>query len=205
MPGEDIPNIGVRLKSTLDLVELSDEDIEFLPALPSLSLTKQDINRWNMAKRAAEAGEAVLDAGDIFYGSPFERRCYDMPNFEYHLDELPLALGFSVAALIYGGLHALAWFAQFNSPTEQFLWRLSASVVMGGTPILLAIFNIRKQLDYYTGDAARKCLKTLGIVGAVVYILARLYLVVECFIQLTHLPAGVYDMPLWSTYFPHIG
>ena len=38
----------------------------------------------------------------------------------------------------------------------------------------------------------------------VVYILARAYLVVECFINVFHLPAGVFKTPEWSTYFPHI-
>ena len=38
------------------------------------------------------------------------------------------------------------------------------------------------------------------------YTLARTYLIVECFIQLVHLPPGpVFTQPTWSTYFPHIG
>jgi len=39
-----------------------------------------------------------------------------------------------------------------------------------------------------------------------VYFIPRLYLVVECFIQLFHLPPGpVFTEPSWSSYFPHIG
>ena len=38
----------------------------------------------------------------------------------------------------------------------------------------------------------------------VAYLLARAYLVIESFINLSQLPAGVYDMPNWSAYFPHI-
>ncbi|MBE3048490.1 hypothetical protein IMZ48_39510 [Candidatus Bathyarchaeota archaeon] len=37
------------------------------------------------------------------------------------------------------------------------------------------------------------------------YILARTYLVVECFINVAHLPDGAYQMPQWSQYVPHIG
>jgi hypothetical protein len=38
------------------------------------------------------------------------------------------------------------------------------------------------------------------------YLFARIYLVVECFIQLFHLPPGPdFIQPSWSTYFPHIG
>lgn len=36
------------------------------------------------------------------------------------------------------------------------------------------------------------------------YVLARVYLIGECFIQLTHMPADVYKVPQWSAYFPHI-
>ncbi|KAK3339704.1 hypothetical protein B0T25DRAFT_361946 [Lasiosphaeria hispida] len=36
------------------------------------------------------------------------------------------------------------------------------------------------------------------------YCFARVYLVVECFISLEHLPASVYDVPKWSKYVPHI-
>ncbi|KAK0647995.1 hypothetical protein B0T16DRAFT_407565 [Cercophora newfieldiana] len=37
------------------------------------------------------------------------------------------------------------------------------------------------------------------------YLLARVYLVVESFINLSHLPKSAYEMPAWSLYVPHIG
>ncbi|KAM7206092.1 hypothetical protein V8F20_002874, partial [Naviculisporaceae sp. PSN 640] len=39
----------------------------------------------------------------------------------------------------------------------------------------------------------------------VVYITARVFLVVECFINLTHLPESAYLLPQWSQYVLHIG
>jgi len=45
----------------------------------------------------------------------------------------------------------------------------------------------------------------LTVASAVaLYCLARVYLVVECFINLSHLPASVYETPGWSQYVPHI-
>jgi hypothetical protein len=38
----------------------------------------------------------------------------------------------------------------------------------------------------------------------ILYFLARVYLVVECFISLSHLPASVFQVPVWSQYVPHI-
>jgi len=43
------------------------------------------------------------------------------------------------------------------------------------------------------------------IVLIVLYIVARVYLVVECFINLAHLPPSAYQLPQWSQYVPHIG
>jgi hypothetical protein len=40
--------------------------------------------------------------------------------------------------------------------------------------------------------------------GLGAYMWARVYLVVESFISLGHSPAGVYDLPSWSSYVPHI-
>jgi hypothetical protein len=38
------------------------------------------------------------------------------------------------------------------------------------------------------------------------YVFGRIYLVVECFIQLFHLqPKPIFVQPSWSTYFPHLG
>jgi hypothetical protein len=45
----------------------------------------------------------------------------------------------------------------------------------------------------------------LGVAAAILlYCLARVYLVVECFINLSHLPESVFRVPIWSQYVPHI-
>jgi hypothetical protein len=45
----------------------------------------------------------------------------------------------------------------------------------------------------------------LIVVAAILlYCLARVYLVVECFINLSHLPESVFEVPVWSQYVPHI-
>lgn len=38
----------------------------------------------------------------------------------------------------------------------------------------------------------------------ILYLFARVFLVVECFITLPNLPASAYQVPNWSQYFPHI-
>lgn len=172
--------------------------------LPNIRLTTQDVNRWTMAWRAKQ------------YWFPFAvllRRCKNWPDID-RLVEFSIALRFSAAAFIYGGLHALAWFAHFDSSTEQLLWRISACIVMGGIPVLFVVYTCSQHLGFlntpeskvptYMEDVIIFPLLVLLVLIFVAYILARAYLVVECFINLSHLSAGVYDVPTWPTYFPHI-
>ncbi|KAI4256110.1 MAG: hypothetical protein L6R42_006397 [Xanthoria sp. 1 TBL-2021] len=208
MPGEVIPDTGIKLQSTLNSDGLALMHCGFHPALPSLNLTRQDINRWVMAKRAAELISALqsLD-GDFSNSKLFVWRCTDIPDFADELYQLPLALGFGAAAMVYGGLHTLAWFAHFHSPTEQLLWRISSVAVMGGIPTLAAINEIdhlKTSYNWWYDRFVRWLLFGLFYLLIIAYILARLYLFIECFIQLSHLPAGVYEVPEWSSYFPHI-
>ncbi|KAL9033990.1 MAG: hypothetical protein Q9180_005652 [Flavoplaca navasiana] len=214
IPGEHIPDTDIELKSTLKVPNT-------ITALPSLNLTKQDINRWKMAKRAAESIQTLQSSdGTRLNGIPFARRCTNTPEalslrataghfFIIGFTD-PLALGFGAAAMVYGGLHALAWFAQFHSPIEQLLWRISCVVVIGGIPTTIAVCRLMYSLVFRDKNVVAFLLVSVprvsvGYLLTSAYVLARLYLVVECFIQLSHLPAGVYDMPEWSSYFPHIG
>ena len=185
----------------------------------SITLTNQDVMRWKMASRAVQIYATdspvkeyqrlfnqIMMSKETLYPRVVVPRCGNWPGMEDEMD-LQVALGFSTAALIYGGLHALAWFAHFDSSTEQTLWRISACVVMAGVPIgyLILIWGMymSEQLD----ESELVILPPfifLVLLIMLAYVLARAYLVVECFINLSHLPAGVYDVPTWSAYFPHI-
>jgi hypothetical protein len=50
-----------------------------------------------------------------------------------------------------------------------------------------------------------RCLFDLVITASILfYTVARVYLVVECFINVAHLPDGAYQVPRWAQYVPHI-
>ena len=187
--------------------------------LPKIRLSSQDTVRWKMAWRAIQTLYKSSGRSLGYYmlnHNVMELRCKDMPEIGDILDELSAILVFSAAAFIYGSLHALAWDAHFDSSFERQLWRSSACVIMGGVP---AIYALAKGTDYAQAKDIDKKIKSyipwkvhiiddlLGVSWSCVvcaYILARGYLVVQCFINLFHLPAGVYDVPSWSAYFPHI-
>ena len=190
------------------------------PPCPHISLTTEDVTRYKMAWRAVEFFRHTHSEGAPVHRSSRGRwwheippalvqRCKDWPSID-NVVELPVGLGFTTAGLIYGGLHALAWFAYFESSTRQLLWRISVCVVMGGFPVLWVLMESAECIDNNFTDQPHLDIIYEGFmfIAAVLvllaYMLARAYLVVECFINLSHLPAGVYDIPKWASYFPHI-
>ena len=215
--GQILPGTGFQLWSPVDDDDITrgqDEIKVFYrfniisTSLPNINLTYRDVTRWKMAWRVVREHYPSTDL--------VVRRPRDWPSSR-SLDEFSVQFGFSAAAMIYGGLHLLAWHAHFNSATEQLLWRISAALVMGGLPVGFVrihlvdwIYYVRDKLEdryvlvYYISEILYYVSVVLTPILMLAYILARAYLVVECFINLSHLPAGAYDVPGWSAYFPHI-
>ena len=167
---------------------------------PNIAFSSQNITRWKMAWRAIQDFSMNELRG---YSDLIRSRCEDLPRMEHMTEEFSVVLGFGAAAFIYGGLHALAWFAHFNSSIAQLLWRLSVCMVMGGNPVTYVLWKTVWVIDKSKSPTITLFLGfpyfTLYAMLLVAYIIARAYLVVECFIGLSHLPAGVYDVPSWAT------
>lgn len=122
-------------------------------------------------------------------------------------------------SMAYGGLHASGWNHFFSSWQEQLLWRISSvMVIVPGVLACLIIFwdwlegHWRWNWHWHWHVGIPKFLKDVlkwGGICAVVLVVAaycacRVYLVVEAFIGLRELPAGVYLTPSWSQLLPHL-
>ena len=144
-----------------------------------------------------------------------------------------MLLGFSFAGLVYGGIHLLAWNAPFPSHATLTLWR-SSGVLLASSGFICVVFCALVMVPLFSvGDwitqrpfwrdpktkldqrykAILKIVVSLGdsiifgfplIAFAVLYLAARVYLVVESFLQLAHLPDSAYALPAWSQYYPHV-
>jgi hypothetical protein len=148
----------------------------------------------------------------------------DRPRFSglsidssFNADAFKFLLGFTIAGCVYGGLHLSAWNAPFPTTTQSHLWHISGLILISSGPVMA----IRLGVEYFVTERQRWtcddglccCLACFPIVlwflsvifGYGIYILARVYLVVESFIMLWHLPDGVYAVPRWTQYLPHIG
>ena len=201
---------GMRLPPNMP-PELRKYFNELHSTLPHVRLTARDITRWKMAWRACRPDTQEISGNAKMlsltcYEQLLARRCTDGPDW-VRIFEIPTILGFTAATFIYGGLHALAWSAHFDSTTEKLLWRISSCIIMGGFPVISSLpglVNKDKLRGRIISGKLFLALECIWISMLVVYILARAYLVVECFINVFHLPAGVFETPGWSTYFPHI-
>jgi hypothetical protein len=99
-----------------------------------------------------------------------------------------------IVVAVFGACHLLGWNIEFPTPTEALLWRI-ASICCFVLPIVMIriLHCIPEPYDNWPVVVA------LGL-----YIIVRIYLIVECFIGLRKVPAGVYQTVQWSQFFPHI-
>lgn len=123
------------------------------------------------------------------------------------------------ASGLYGLWHLTAWNGPFRTTAEAMLWNVSALstgfsfalVAHLAWPTELPIVSwkprmyIRKRLPPRILNLIHVFRLALGGMMFCLLIFCRTYLVVEPFIGLAFAPDGVYAIPQWSTYFPHIG
>ena len=111
----------------------------------------------------------------------------------------------------YGGIHLTAWNFHFASQTEQLLWKIACFDIIAFVPsgllyvigaICLAINMDKLGLRLLVRD--KIWLWTFVIFLLIPYTLARMYIVVEAFISLHHVPIGVYAAVPWVQPIPHV-
>ena len=109
----------------------------------------------------------------------------------------------AAGGVIFGGLHCLAWNFEFPTYGEKVAWRV-CSLVTAAIPLAAYPYSFVLSLaTLYSLDRSRQ---QLGIVILVtfgsVYVLARLYLVVESVRTLIFLPPEAYRAT-WASNLPH--
>lgn len=150
-----------------------------------------------------------LDESDVL------RLRYD-PQRNTDIKFSTVLLGLILPGLLYGGLHLLVWKMPFASRAECILWRFSGIFIIS-TGLGFKGLNdfMTYVLESSLGDMESSLDPIVFILSIAFvllswftlclgYLLARTFLVVECFLQLSRLPASAYETPAWSAYFPHI-
>jgi hypothetical protein len=124
-----------------------------------------------------------------------------------------------------GSVHLAAWQFEFATITEKWLWRSSCiCIAVFALPVVVLTFLVdlgrkglfcdidgRARTYSYSACTPPRCLlnvlKNIRIIllaiGLPAYVFARVFLVIESFISLRHVPIGVYAAVPWSNYIPH--
>ena len=149
-----------------------------------------------------------------------------IPNFlmdddflDFFGDELAISTGpilqyllrfFIPLTAAYGGIHLSAWNFDFPSRVESITWRTACFVIIGSSFALLAVPSW-KDLNWYLygrWKVIRAFTRIIGYGSAglllLCYAASRLYLVVESFLSLRHVPIGVYAAVPWVQNIPHV-
>jgi hypothetical protein len=109
-------------------------------------------------------------------------------------------LGLFLCATVFGAVHIAAWNFVFPTPVESLLWKIASllcttlGLAFGPFVILPLSFDI---------DPFEFIPTTLAFLFFVIYIVCRLFLVVEIFRCLCFLPPSAY-ISTWATNVPHV-
>lgn len=173
------------------------------------TLIKSNVEVTEDINRDGTSGSGALNIGGVVELVP------NAILEKYRGEDFVWAVGF-ISPSVYGLLHLLAWNDSFPTCIEHILWRISTVVVTAsGMAIFLTVFVgaaleewFRYMLDVdnvnWTAAMIRTLLHILVYSIVLLYILARLYMIIETFRQLLYLPPDAYQVASWSYYLPHI-
>ncbi|KZP15601.1 hypothetical protein FIBSPDRAFT_690551, partial [Athelia psychrophila] len=106
-------------------------------------------------------------------------------------------------AMVFGAVHCTAWSYVFPSLVEKWMWRVCAIAVAAiPLPMVVAflVFNPFTVFKSFSAFVLTICMA----LGALLYILARIILLVLCFTTLHNLPLSAYRTVQWTTWIPHV-
>ena len=116
-----------------------------------------------------------------------------------------ILVGFILAGLVYRAIHLFAWNAPFSTSVKRFFWRASGVILACSGIIFSLQLCTPTYRDNSEDNTHAEMFYMFIILMVICYVLARVYLVAECFVDLGYLTEGVFKLSSWSPYFPHIG
>ena len=118
------------------------------------------------------------------------------------LEGYPLGGCFFVVAAIFATSHFLGWNFAFASTAECWLWR-SCCILLVVCPlalILLGQFTRSKPSWWQSWGGS-----LLFYMSLLLYVLSRIYMLVEVFLAFRNAPVGIYRKISWTQYLGHFG
>jgi hypothetical protein len=112
---------------------------------------------------------------------------------------LQLLTAMTLGAVLFCGIHVAAWNFTFPTRTETIFWRCASIYATAFMPTLLVLGVITPSLEFLNYVMDKAVLPLLSIL----YLVARLFLLVEVFRTLCFLPHRAY-LSTWATNIPNV-
>jgi hypothetical protein len=106
----------------------------------------------------------------------------------------------ALVGTVFGAIHCAAWNADFPSTVEMWIWRSCSSLIVAIPAVfvllvvLIAIINVDREA----------VLQIVFIVPILMYVIARLILIMLPLVALRSPPSGALVDVNWSVYIPHL-
>lgn len=160
---------------------------------------------WNKPQDVAVATTAPYQFDRFFPSSPHNYSPQrgiksQLPNKNRRYTtrtKIILGLTFLAIATLFGGLHCLAWNYEFPTPEEALMWRIS-SLGMIALPPVFYCSRVMRYVDCWPDVPD---FGGLGLV--VVYVVFRMFNLLEVFFSLRRTPEGLYQTVNWTGLIPH--
>ena len=123
-----------------------------------------------------------------------------LPEAEYFAKGTGGVTSLIIVGILYGGVHLAAWNFNFPTQLESIFWKVACFVAIltpASVEIALQITGVMKGTEYRLPGLA------YGPIN-LVFFSSRLFLIVESFISLRHVPIGVYATIPWVQNIPHV-
>jgi len=115
----------------------------------------------------------------------------------------------AVLSLFFGAVYVAGWNISFPTRTEQIVWRICTLMLFS---LVVAYWLVdagvelherTKQLSVKEKVAVTPIKMGLYAVIAIVYVIIRLYILIEPFVCLRSLPTVAFETVQWSSFIPH--
>jgi hypothetical protein len=171
-----------------------------------LRLEPVDVECLRLARDVTRTHPYLVDeAYTSYYVRPLENlmvedRISNSSDYGRAPEEYQVELGILFASLFYAGIHLVAWQHEFRTTTEALLWKISGLTIGVGGPLF--ILERRVTVFSWFWDI----LSLIAVIGLIiVYAASRVYIIVESFLDVAHLPDSAFQVARWSQYFWHAG
>lgn len=207
---------GIGPDSANGYIELSAKDVRRWD-LASKELGKEEENRNNsraseqMLHQKRSFSKQISQIQGSYLGTLAKRSRNAKAN-----SKLSYFSSLGILPIIYGGIHLAAWNFDFPSQVESLLWKVSSFIIIGLAPVAFLLLLLFLAFEEYSTNWPFSpvinfitfsffiSLLFLVILGSLLYTFARIFLVVESFISLRHVPIGVYAAVPWVQNIPHV-